>query len=245
MALGQFPDISPLTYIFGVDILFLAGFSLIIIAFIEKLAKKQLLFWLIALLLFGSLNEYLPVYIGNIGFFRYLQAFFWGYFHWSYFPVFPWLTYPLAGYIFRLIEEKRYFEKIDKKWEILLFIALSLIVTAGFGFAFKISSILELYYHHTALFASWTLAFMGWWVLLWRFMLQFSSKKKIVIYLQFLGKNVTVFYVLQWLLIGNLATLLYKTQGIQLLVVWFVLIMLSTSMLTKFYLRVRKKQQSN
>jgi len=36
-----------------------------------------------------------------------------------------------------------------------------------------------------------------------------------------LGKNITVFYIIQWLIIGNIATAIYQTQSIDTYIFWF------------------------
>ena len=46
-----------------------------------------------------------------------------------------------------------------------------------------------------------------------------------LIYLKWLGRHVTLVYVLQWLIIGNVGTAIYKTQSLSELMVWWPLIL--------------------
>jgi len=59
------------------------------------------------------------------------------------------------------------------------------------------------------------------------------SRNPIVSFLQWLGKNITLFYVIQWLLIGNIATAIYQTQSINRYIFWFAGIFSATVFLTR------------
>jgi hypothetical protein len=47
-----------------------------------------------------------------------------------------------------------------------------------------------------------------------------------------LGKNITLFYIIQWLIIGNISTAIYQTQTIDSYVFWFGGIFSVTVLLT-------------
>lgn len=239
MWMGQFQHLSPFTYIFGVDILFLAGLSLISIALIRKLAQERIVIWLLFILLFAVANPFLPVSFASQPSFSYFIAYFWGYYHWSYFPVFPWMVYPLAGYVFYLLQKNQVMPVLNdqKKW--LVFGLLSLVLLVTFQFAFSITTHLQAYYHHEPLYVIWTLGFLLWWLLLWYFIEKLSGANQLFQFVRFLGINVTAFYVAQWLLIGNLGTLLYKTQGPLLLAVWLVAVILFSSLLVVAYRKIK------
>ena len=91
---------DPLQAIFSVDIFFLAGLSIILLSVLKTLKYGQQ--WIaFALILFISgstayMNEILMVTERN-----YILPFIGGKYSWSYFPLFPWLTYPLIGFFFR------------------------------------------------------------------------------------------------------------------------------------------------
>ncbi|MBZ0243458.1 MAG: hypothetical protein K8F24_09615, partial [Bacteroidales bacterium] len=96
------------------------------------------------------------------------------------------------------------------------------------------------YYHHKLLFVGWTMAFIAWWTISWYFISTSFSKNWVFSYLQFCGKNVTAFYVVQWLLIGNIATAIYRTQFPMQWFLWFVVITALSSLLVWAYVRLRK-----
>ena len=222
-------DINPWQYIFGVDILFLAGFSIILISLLTLVFKEKLLFWLIAILVFGGLNRFLPAYSGENQLLKYALPYFSGFFPWSYFPVFPWMTYVLAGFTLRLLMKKKFIPPITSKFINYTFVISFFLLIFTFSFGFRISYILEVYYHHNLLFVLWTFAFLVFWLILFDYLDQLFKNSNVFVYLRWVGKNVTVFYVVQWLIIGNIATEIYRTQPFLQLILWFVAIMLATS----------------
>ena len=57
-------------------------------------------------------------------------------------------------------------------------------------------------------------------------------------YFKWLGKHVTLIYVIQWLLIGNIATEIYKTVSNPIYIAgWFLIITVSSSSLTYLVLK--------
>jgi hypothetical protein len=52
---------------------------------------------------------------------------------------------------------------------------------------------------------------------------------KFTAYIEWMGKNVTRAYVFQWLIIGNIATSVYKTQNELQLRLWFIGIVVMVS----------------
>jgi len=222
-------DVNPWQYIFGVDILFLAGLSIILISLLKLVFNEKLLFWLIAIFVFGGLNRFLPVYSGESQLLKYVLPYFSGFFPWSYFPVFPWMTYVLIGFTFRLAIKKNLLPALSSKTIAYIFVALILLLVFTFGFGLRISSILEVYYHHNIVFVLWTMAFLAFWLILFDYLDQFFGNSDVFAYLRWVGKNVTVFYVVQWLIIGNIATEIYRTQPLFQLILWFVSILLVTS----------------
>jgi hypothetical protein len=59
-------------------------------------------------------------------------------------------------------------------------------------------------------------------------------------WIEWLGIHVTAAYVIQWLLIGNIATAIYKTQGYGQLSLWFIIILLFTSLGIMLWLKIKK-----
>lgn len=225
-------QVNPFEYIFGVDILYLAGLSVIFIALLKTIAKGKV--WLVfsfAFLILGLteyMNEILMITERN-----YILPFIAGTYSWAYFPLFPWLAYSLIGFAFFYWEEKIMLFFTNKK-------TLMGIILVGIGaliFAFckwGISTTINLseYYHHTFLFAIWAIGIVILWLVLLRFLLNKFPNTFVGNFLKWLGKNITLFYIIQWLIIGNISTEIYQTQSINTYWYWFSGIFLLTVLLT-------------
>ena len=62
-------------------------------------------------------------------------------------------------------------------------------------------------------------------------------------YIKWLGKNVTILYVIQWIIIGNIATEIYKTVSNPFyLAYWFIAILITASALSFLILKVKQQQ---
>jgi hypothetical protein len=228
-------NFDPLQAIFGIDILFLAGLSIIILSFINRIKTGQI--WIVAsLILFVSagtsyFNELLMVTDRN-----YLLPLIGGTYSWSYFPVFPWLAYPLVGFLFRKLESRlREFDRQHKRAGIfvLVIVLVPVLLFSRFGIEYSIN--LPQYYHHTFWFFIWTLGVNILWLFLFRYISQKSGESSVLGFLRWLGQNITLLYVFQWLIIGNIATSIYQSQGLGSFGYWFVIIFSASIGLTILY----------
>ncbi|NQU85115.1 MAG: acyltransferase [Mariniphaga sp.] len=223
---------NPLEYIFGVDILYLAGLSVIFIALLKVLKKGQawvaLIFIFLVLGLTGFMNEILMVTERN-----YILPFIAGTYSWAYFPLFPWLAYPLIGFVFFHWEEKimLFFTK-QKIVSGIILAGIGVLVISFYKWGISTTINLPAYYHHTFWFSFWVIGIVVLWVVLLRFLLKKIPNTYIGDFLRWLGKNITLFYVIQWLIIGNIATTLYQTQSINSYWYWFGGIFMVTVLLT-------------
>lgn len=233
-------QLNPWHYIFGVDILFVAGLSIIIIALLKPFLKNRIALWVVVALAFAGLNQWLPVYSGQHTWIKYVQAYFWGYYSWSFFPVFPWTAYVLLGYVFYLADKKAGFSKFSAGTKWISLGVLFVILAFTFRYALRISDLLTVYYHHDYLFFLWTAAFMFFWTMFWNFVSGKSGKNYLTDYLKWTGRNVTTIYILQWLMIGNMATAIFKTQALWTLPLWFVAVLLISGLLTLGYLKIKR-----
>jgi len=229
------------SYLFGIDIFILAGLSLIVVAIFKQLAGKRLVLWLILMMIFGFLNQYLPVYEGGFTWLTYLQAAFNGYFHWSYFPLFPWGAYPVAGAFAYFLIEKLGYEFFNEKRLLITFVVLTVVLATTFSYGFQRTVLLQVYYHHDGLQLLWNLAFVLWLMILLNFLCLPGRESMIQNGLAWIGQNVTSLYVFQWLLIGNLATSLYQTQYPLQLLFYFITITLISALLAMFWKKVKNK----
>jgi len=212
---------NPLEYLFGVDILYLAGMSIIILAGLKSLQKGREWISLVLLLAVivptGFMNEKLTITNHY-----YILPFIAGNYPWSYFPLFPWLAYPLAGFILAQYEEKiKLFYEPHKTVAVILIAIVGSLVIIFFRQGFETTINLPAYYHHTLGFAIWALGLTLLWTLFLHFVLKLFPDTLAGNFFCRIGKNITLFYVIQWLIIGNIATAIYQTQDIRQYWYWF------------------------
>ena len=228
-------ELNPLTYIFGVDILHFAGISLLIIALLRKILRRNMWFPIGFAVLFAFLAPFLQTFKTDNSIAMYVLSFFYGNSDWSYFPVFPWMAYPLIG--MAVFQGKKHFseikilQKTSSQFVLGLCFAAFLIFTLNYGIS--IASNLPEYYHHGIIFFIWNVVFL----LFYAFYLNQLNKKIentiVVKYLYWLGKNVTAIYIIQWIIIGNTATEIYKTVDSPfVLLISFTGVLISSSLLT-------------
>ena len=226
--------LDPLPYLFGVDILFLAGLSLIVLAVMKRLFREKFIYSIILAIAISSLSLFLPVYSGDSLALKYLLPYFYSDAWWSYFPLIPWLVYPLTGLAAGILF-KKYPDIISKRLthpNIFLLIAFIVLLFSGYGF--RISTNLPVYYHHGPTFFIWAVGFLLLLMISVHYYLKAIEKQSVMIsFIAWVGENVTAFYVFQWLIIGNLGTAIFKTQSALSLPFWFMGITLITALLVK------------
>lgn len=224
--------------VFGADILPLAGISLIIIGGLTRISKHPV-FYILSAFLVAGLSPLINQLIDSNPDARYLTAFIGGSAKWSYFPLFPWLAYPLIG-----LAGYYALPRVSKvvtgglRW---LVMAIALIgFFSGLKMGFNTSFSLGLYYHHGILFFLWALSFV---ILIIGFMDLMNPEKNPLRFalLSFLGREVTLIYVIQWILIGNLAAWTGKEfmQAGHLL--WTIGISLATILFAFIYRQIINK----
>jgi hypothetical protein len=229
-------DINPWTYIIGVDILPLAGMSIALIGILRIIFKRNHFLYLFLAVIITATYPYLPMFGKGYSFIAFINAFFWGTYEWSYFSLFPWFAYILVGYAFRLISDKANLPlKFSSNHNIVFLVPIIIFIAFTIHYAVLIAHTLQGmggYYNHDILYFGWIIVFMAGYVMLAEIIEVYSSKSSVVRYLKWIGKNVTVFYVFQWLIIGNVATSIYKTKDYYSLLAWFVDIIIAVSILT-------------
>lgn len=235
-------QINPLEYIFGVDIFFFAGLAIIFLSLLKTIKNQKA--WIAIGLAFlvavftSIINEKLMVPERN-----YFYPFIGGSCSWSYFPLFPWLAYPLAGFAFYHFEQNIFSMMKSKKTITAILIVIISILVIVFGKQGIETTInLPAYYHHTFRFSIWVFGVVILWSLLLRFLIQQFPRTLPGNGLMWLGKNITVFYIVQWLIIGNIATAIYQTQSLKSYPFWFAGIFGVTLLITWFFKRTEQKQ---
>ncbi len=232
-------------YIFGVDIFNMAGLSLIIIATLSFLYKRNFIPYMITAVVIVFMGSVLPAYSNESTTGTYFMAFIQSNSEWSYFPLIPWLAYPLTGYSFRIFEEKYLKDTLSLKIKISLIIVLSALFLFTVNYAVVISHSLNVYYHHDIVFYSWSLSFVFLWALLFSLIEKVAGNTFIFGYVKWLGVNVTTVYIFQWLIIGNIATSNYKTQSLTGFIFWITGITILTSLLTLFWNKIKSVYNLN
>ncbi|MFA4851919.1 MAG: acyltransferase family protein [Bacteroidales bacterium] len=240
--IGQSPA-DPFFYIFGVDILSLAGLSIFIIGLLQLIFKRNYIFYFILAIFIVAITPFLPVFGNSERLFDFANAFLWGNFGWSYFPVFPWLAYVLIGFAFRFAAEQyKILEKFGTNNSLVF--SIPLLIAAGITILYAAEIAHNLkgeggYYHHGILYFGWVMLFMAGYIMFANLIEEYSGKSPLVRFVKWVGKNVTIFYIFQWLIIGNIATEIFKTQKKYNLIFWFLGITAVVSILTYIWGKIK------
>ncbi len=238
--------LDPLPYLFGVDILHLAGLSTIIIAILKNSFKKNLYFPFVLIAISGLASKYLLQYIPENSFLIYITTFIYGNAQWSYFPMFPWLAYPLAGFILYQLQPKLNIQLlINNNLVIPLIVGVFIFFFFTFNYAINIASDLPKYYHHDLLFVCWLLIFtLGYGLVMFKINEKFKETNFCKA-TNWIGQNVTIIYIVQWIIIGNKTTEIYQTINSPFkLIYYFLTVLLSSISLTYFLLKIKENHQS-
>lgn len=194
---------QPIYYLLEVDIFQLAGLSLIVLSFLKWKQIKYKYYLLIALIvIFVS-----PFFwqINNSGFLKYILDIFWGTDAYVVFPLFSCLFYPLVGAYFGSLlskaKDKTIFYKdcLIKGIPIFILGLLFLFINPDFS--------QTSYYRHNI---SLGLIFIST-IIYYLAFINFNYKKlpiKITNTLTTWSKNVTLIYIVQWLIIAWIAILI-------------------------------------
>ena len=236
-------QIDLLPYIFGVDILQFAGIAIIALTILKSFFKKKTIPVVAIAVASAFLGTYLLQFMPDNFILKYITSFFYGSSKWAYFPLFPWLAYPLMGFVFYQLKQQYNLEKLQTtKIKIVGVVLFLLFLMFTFRYAVFVSSNLEGYYHHGLLFFLWTILFLAFYSLFVNEINTITGNFFIVKYVKWLGGNVTIVYVIQWILIGNIATEIYKTISSPLyLVISYLLILIVASCLTYLFIRMKEK----
>jgi len=242
IATGQV-QLDPLFYILSADILTLAGLSIIIIGALRKILRNSAWGFIIVALAIALVSSLLPAVTPSSLLSSYLLSFFINAGPSGYFPFIPWFAYVLTGYAFHLfmkLEIVRH--KLNPEKYYLLLIPLSIFLILTIPWASAITNNLEAasgYYHHGVLFFGWVLLFILSYLVIVKSVDNVAGKHFLLKWVKWFGENVTLVYIIQWLIIGNLATELYRTQNVIQMVLWFISISLLTFLLSFGYVRFR------
>lgn len=233
-------DLDPLAFLFGADILPLAGISIILLALITRVLCQPPLLVLLAAAVAGAAP--LLAGTGTESELRYLTPFLWGEQWWSYFPLFPWFSYVLLGAAAGFAARNASALETLPVAKRLTVAGLFFILVAG-THTFAVPQIVELsaYYHHGLPLMLWIVAFLVFWVMMTSIVEIRAGETAPARYFKWLGRHVTSAYVFQWLLIGNIATQIYRTQNLAESLVWFAAVSAMTSLLVWAFARMPRR----
>lgn len=242
---GRF-DLDPLAFVFGADILPAAGLSIILIAIARTYARARVLPYILAACSIAGVTPLLSTIAADpsSNAIHYALPFLFGNSWWSYFPLFPWFAYPLLGVAFANASglRSRFLSlHTTYRWLTVGAVAAMLLVTVPYALA----NITELhrYYHHDIRLMIWISGFLFVWLMMVMNAEQLFGTSAAFRYLKWLGRNVTSAFVFQWLLIGNIATEIYRTQDLKQLALWFIGIMAATTLLTYAFQAMRRTSE--
>lgn len=237
---------NPLPYLFGVDFLLFAGLSILFLGILKKTLNKSILISVFLSLFFAFLSSFLLKISIENEILKYFSAFFFGSTHWSYFPLFPWISYPLIGFAFYQIQQKIKFDSIFKlkPFSLLGSIGIVFIYFTG-NYAIAAASNLQEYYHHGIIFFIWTVVFLAFYGFVLTKINVSIGDGQAFTYIKWLGKNVTSIYFIQWVLIGNIGTEVYKTiSNPMVLLGSFLGILILSSLLCVVYLKITNRKKT-
>lgn len=225
-------DINIFHYLFGVDILIFAGMSYIILAFLRRIIKKNYLFVVIILVVF-LINYASNKIVVESDIFIYLLSLVFRISDWSYFPLIPWIAYPLIGILLNRTKvfEKFIAYKFSKFFWIIYFIVLILTIEYGLNS----SQNLDYYYKMNFEFFLYSLIILLGWIKFTNTIFEKFSDSLLVDFLKWFGRNVTSVYVFQWIIIGNTATYLYKSLTLNSCLIIFLIVIFSVTICTYLY----------
>jgi uncharacterized membrane protein len=226
-------------YLFGVDILHFAGLALIITGLLPKWIKSNQWLLISLILLVFILQSSISANSSNCCI--YITSYIIGGTQWSYFPFIPWLVYPLTGILFFQFEQQNPQVIQSKPNTTGLLIALGLFITLSWEFASSINYNLPQYYHHGFDYFIWAILFLGLSTLLISAIYKPYYHSKWSKYLIFTGRNITNIYIIQWLIIGNLATGYYQQFNGKQVVISFIVITILSSLLSYLYQKIKKR----
>jgi uncharacterized membrane protein len=219
--------LDPWMYVFGIDILILASIATAAIALLRIALKDRWWLWLLLAVTTSVTSPLLVEQLTTDSPAKWLLACLGGNYTWSYFSVFPWLAYPLLGAAVSAWHDRNVDCPVAADWRSAIWCAaVAMLLWTGL-FAVETSHSLPAFYNHGPSFFAWTTTFLFVWTRA-AHRLSGIANHSFGAWLSWMGRNVTACYIVQWLIIGNTATAIYKTESLLHCVLWVVTIVATT-----------------
>ncbi|MGB9664709.1 MAG: acyltransferase family protein [Ignavibacteria bacterium] len=225
-------EVDIFSYIFGVDILFFAGLSYILLAFVKRVFKKN--YYLLLLIIIVHFLNYLllNIQVGNQPL-QYILSFFFRVSDWAYFPLISWISFPIFG---MYLSNSGLLEKIlDKKFPDLFWIVYLILFFLSLDYGLKNSFDLNSYYSMKFDLFLYSLFVIFGWAKILKTLFEKFADNLFTGYLNWIGRNVTAVYFFQWIIIGNITTYLYKSITLSSCFIIFGIVLFSVSVCTYLY----------
>lgn len=245
MLFGWVEGDFPLDYMLEDDILQFAGIALIAMSLIKRAIP-----WSPGWLLLGLAAAFVSPFVWNQGsdneFVNYILSLFCGGEEFNYFPFFPWIAFPLIGmaygdYFKKSNDQKRFF-----------------ITSCYFGIILIVAGLLFELKFKTGIWTDWYLGkyrqgqipipvvmiFSGFqflWIPLCQFITTKIPENRFFSLLFFWSKNVTSFYVIQWIIIGWVCVILMEIEWPAVFILSIV-IAFFTDKFVRFYNNIKKQR---
>ena len=235
-----------LSFVCEVDILQFAGFALILLAVIRHFIPWPRTWVLLAVLVTVS-SPLLWGISSGISVIDWFLDLLWGTYEEVWFPIFPWITFPLLGMAFsHFIELKEGRLRADRR-------------IPAIGSAVLIVGLMITYmdpgYHIGDYYRSGPggIVWMSGFVVVWLFLCELAVRKipENIVFrvLYYWSKNVTVVYFVQWMIIGwGVAIIPYMAESIWTTVLLMVIAVPMTHWITRGWLAltvIAKKKRKN
>ncbi len=257
--LYQNPELfdGAINWLFSCDILNFAFLTFLFFALVRKLKLPNIAVIAIPVILL-IISFFIPkmLFPGNsiatdlIGWFVFQES------EYSFFPFMQWLIFPAAGYVFAQYLQKT--ENRDKFYgKVMLIGAVSFgIITAvsilcGVDIVTFFTSYKACIYNKTLLSAVWSLSFVLFWSALIYFLTRkVSSSSRLHRFAENTSRRITVFYCLQWIIIGALGYWIFPALNmapinfVQLFITAVIIIILCYSISGKILKQLQKKRLS-
>jgi uncharacterized membrane protein len=251
MAVGEwaewidYQDERPWTYMLEEDILQFAGFSFIIIALLRRMIP-----WNLGLVISGgaimlSAPLLWKIYLGETipG---YLVSLLFGGNHYNFFPVVPWIAFPLIGIGYggwlKMSKDRSSFFKKSMIAGVLLCI-IGTVIVFFFDHAI-IDQWLNGKFRQGKLPPVVSVLFTGFqfiWIPVSYFITEKVKRSKVFDILYHWSSNVTWFYVIQWVVIGWACVLLPYLSWIQVMIAVILIIIITDRIMLSFVKKQRKQ----